>query len=130
MLVAIAANDTLARSFRLGNLFLKSHEPAVAFGVGRSLEGMSLTMDPEGELIVTLLGHIRCFSLRVEDRVSQAGSSRELYCSECTHQVNDTGRLSLIFHALGEEQKAFSRLTGMGNIRVSNVLLLTTEIAG
>lgn len=53
----------------------------------------------------------------------------KLYRSDCTHQVKNTGRLSLIFDTLGEEKKTFSGLAGMGNIWVSNVLLLTTEIA-
>lgn len=50
--------------------------------------------------------------------------------SDATHQVQDAGRLSLIFHTLAEEKKAFTSLAGVGNITVSNVLLLSTEIAG
>lgn len=64
MLVAIAADDTLARSLGLSDLFLQSHEPAVAFSVGWSLEGVSLTMNPEGEFVVTFFGHVGCSSLR------------------------------------------------------------------
>lgn len=66
MLVAIAANNTLARSFSLGCLFFNSHEPAITFGVGRSLEGVSLTVDTERKLVVPFLGHVGCFSLPVE----------------------------------------------------------------
>lgn len=38
--------------------------------------------------------------------------------------------MSLVFDTLGEEKKTFASLTSMSNIRMSNVLLLTTEVAG
>lgn len=67
---------------------------------------------------------------RSNDRVSQAGSSMELYREDYKYQINDACRLSLVFHTLGEEEKTLSGLASMGDIGVSNVLLLAAEIPG
>ncbi len=64
------------------------------------------------------------------DRVSQAGSSVELYRNDYNYQINDACRLSLVFHTLGEEEKTLSGLASMGDIGVRNVLLLAAEIPG
>lgn len=45
-----------------------------------------------------------------------------------TYQVNDTGRVLLLFGVLDEEEETLARLAGPGNNGVSNLGLLATKI--
>lgn len=117
-LVTLAAGNSLLLRLGVGDLGLKSGDPAVTLnGVG-GLESVLGTVNLEEELGGTLLGQVSGIGLFL------LISFNETIFMWSAYQAEDTSGGGLVLSALGEEQQTLTGLASPGGDGVSNSGLL------
>jgi len=117
-LVALAAGDSLFLGLGVGDLGLKSGDPAVTLTSVGGLEGVLGTVNLEEELGGSFLGQVGGIGLFSLVSFNRTRFIRNIY------QAEDTSGSCLVLSALSEEEQTLTGLASPGGDGVGNGRLL------